>query len=114
MDEEEDLEELHLDKKKPEAAFEFPKRGSMQRRTMVRAMMIRMILVIILIILIKVKEMLTAAVIPLLIFLVFSSCLGCILFTACGEVKLFIFVFGCGVVDVWGGVFDIWDGVFDI
>jgi len=34
-----------------------------------------------------VKEMLTAAVIPLLIFLVFSSCLGCILFTACGEEK---------------------------
>jgi hypothetical protein len=68
LDEEEDLEELHLDKKKPEAAFEFPKRGSVQRRTMV-------------------KEMLTAAVIPLLIFLVFSSCLGCILFTACGEEK---------------------------
>ena len=36
--------------------------------------------------------MLTAAVIPLLIFLVFSSCLGCILFTACGEVNILKFL----------------------
>jgi len=48
--------------------FKFPQRGSVERRKMV-------------------KEMLTAAVIPLLIFLVLSSCLGCILFTACGEEK---------------------------
>jgi len=67
-EEEDGLEKLHLDKKRPETAFKFPQRGSMERRTMV-------------------KEMLTAAVIPLLIFLVFSSCLGCILFTACGEEK---------------------------
>jgi len=49
-------------------AFQFPQRGSVERRKMV-------------------KEMLTAAVIPLLIFLIFSSCIGCILFTACGEEK---------------------------
>jgi len=65
LDEEDDLEELYVDKT---PAFKFPKRGAVERRTMV-------------------KEMLTAAVIPLLIFLVFSSCLGCILFTACGEEK---------------------------
>ena len=85
---EEDVEELNLEKR-PETAFKFPQRGSMERRTMVRVMMMRMManMMVLIMILIKVKEMLTAAVIPLLIFLVFSSCLGCILFTACGEVS---------------------------
>jgi len=65
IDVEDDLEDLNVDTR---PAFKFPQRGSIERRAMV-------------------KEMLTAAVIPLLIFLVFSSCLGCILFTACGEEK---------------------------
>ena len=65
----------------------------------------------------KVKEMLTAAVIPLLIFLVFSSCLGCILFTACGEVNLlFVHIWDswCMVYFMFGIVYLVFGMVYFI